>query len=166
MISISEFERGDGSIDWKAYKKAQVDEGTICRKCNEYIVSINLFGHKITGSRLCGHCAALSEKEKLSHPVYIRCPKCENTWSPMDSYDHDVFSDGEHNVQCTECNHNFSISTSISFTFESPELIDFKEEHDDDDEDINEDVDEERKAEDMNNDEEQKHADKDGEDES
>jgi DNA-directed RNA polymerase subunit RPC12/RpoP len=65
-----------------------------------------------------------SETGAIIHKSRIRCPKC--------GHQHDVWDcvlpgticeEGEHDVMCEDCEHKFTIETSVSYSFESPEMI-------------------------------------------
>lgn len=61
------------------------------------------------------------DDDKVSHSSYIRCPKCGETMETGDWYE--IMEDGEHEVYCDECNHKFTISTSIDISYTSPKRL-------------------------------------------
>ena len=132
MVSISSYKDEKGEIDWKAYRQAQIDQGDKCYKCETYIS----FGKGYRS--LCHECMSLNNKEETSHSSYIRCPKCKTTWEPRDSDDFEFYTDGDHEVTCSECDHEFQITTYVSYTFHSPELIEEPKVEEDDEEEENE----------------------------
>lgn len=129
MVSINDFKDDKGDVDWKAYRKAQIEHGDKCYKCETYIT----FNRGNTRS-LCHECQSLLSKDETSHSSYIRCPSCSATWEPSDCEDFDCYNDGDHDVECPECDHKFKISTCVSYTFISPEMIEKPEEKDDEEE--------------------------------
>jgi DNA-directed RNA polymerase subunit RPC12/RpoP len=121
MINFEDYKKENGDIDWKAYKAAQIAAGERCPKCDSRMST--LFNNK-KYEHLCSECESLAENEELSHSSYIRCPKCKESWDPSDREDYDCYQDGEHSVTCSSCNHEFEVSTSVSYLFTSPELLD------------------------------------------
>jgi len=117
-IRSEDFKKPNGSTDWDAYTKAKVAAGEVCSSCGEYIVS----GAYPKGPRTCGSCQQLIMcKDSVQHDHFIRCPKCGDYWDPMAEED-DVFSDGQHAVCCNKCDHEFEVTTTVTYTFESPDL--------------------------------------------
>ena len=52
----------------------------------------------------------------------VRCPKCGHLM-PVGCGDlFTLFWEGIHIVCCNDCGHDFKIETSVSYTFESPEM--------------------------------------------
>jgi len=43
---------------------------------------------------------------------------------PYDCEEYEVFHDGEHEVNCHECDKDFEVSTYVSYYFKSPEAHD------------------------------------------
>lgn len=118
-----DFKQADGSTDWRAYNAAKLANGERCRTCDAGIFPV--FSEPVGYPTECNDCKALtSDAGEVSHDELIRCPKCRDTWSPRDSEDYDAYSDGEHELTCDDCGHRFTISTHVSFSFESPPLID------------------------------------------
>lgn len=122
MISFEDFRLADGNIDWRALQQAEVKAGERCYRCYAMIRPLT----KSTGERLCYDCKQLDEAktEEVEHQRLIRCPKCSHL-SDVTEWDCDyaeVFTDGEHDVQCDECQHEFDISTRVEFYFTSPKL--------------------------------------------
>ncbi len=138
MSTLDDFRKQDGQIDWDAYRQAEINEGKKCYKCGAYIMlsGISFFGRpeRIAGPSLCMSCRSLPNKEEITHESFIRCPKCGHSWNPRDNENYEIYEDGDHNVCCPECDHDFEIFTSVTFTFRSPELISEQEEKDEEDE--------------------------------
>lgn len=117
MVNSDDFKKEDGYTDWEAYHKAEEDAGERCYKCGAY----NFFA---SGSkRLCGQCSKIEESDKFDHDSFVRCPKCKRTWNPGEEDDYEVYADGQHDICCGECGHDFEVSTNVSYSFESPELL-------------------------------------------
>ena len=68
----------------------------------------------------CGNCAAKASPEALDSDSELRCPKCGYCWRV--ECEDGVYEDGEHEVSCGECDHGFTVSTRVSFSFKSPPL--------------------------------------------
>lgn len=121
MISFADFKKEDGSVDWPRYQearavehKAEIDAGKYCYKCDRYILFPK--GHR----ERCPACVALADPAECDHPKFVRCPKCGRSFEPaaLDSYE--LYEAGEHKVTCGDCDHQFEVSTRVSYTFTSP----------------------------------------------
>ena len=104
------------SWDWDAYNAAQVANGEKCACC-----STHMFIHHGVPQQCSGCTGMKDDTEELTHDTFVRCPKCGDHWSPRESEDYEVFGDGEHEVSCGNCDHDFEVSTSVSYSFTSPE---------------------------------------------
>lgn len=130
MASMKKFENEDGSIDWTAYRKAQVDEGDMCMTCGTYVFNLGLFGKRKDYAHDCINCASIkADSGEVSHDHFVRCPKCEHRWNPYDCEDYHLGDAGEGEAWCSECDHTFTVRTAVQCTFTSPPLI---KENDDD----------------------------------
>ena len=109
----------DGKIDWEAYRKAQIEAGEICYQCGSLDNLIFSPGYK----KLCHQCESISKSRELSHDKMVRCPACGHSWKVGDNDDYDLYEDGEHEVSCSNCNHDFQVTTHVSYRFESPERV-------------------------------------------
>lgn len=108
----------DGKVDWSAYRKAQIENGEICRKCLSHMTFSRGY------SRLCPACKKLEEDDgEVWSDDYVRCPKCSTTWQPYESEQYELLGDGSHDVTCSNCDHDFTVSTSISWSFNSPPRV-------------------------------------------
>jgi hypothetical protein len=121
MINPDDFKKADGYIDWDACNKARVEAGEKCYKCGGFIVS---FSNKNKSRQLCSQCESLEEKDEVDHDSLIRCPKCKASWDISEHEDYHLYEDGEHDVTCYDCNHEFKVTTNVSYSFTSPELLD------------------------------------------
>lgn len=119
MISIEDFKEKNGEVDWKSYDEAKINAGEKCYKCGCLI-----FASSKKYRHLCTECEIMEKDDEcVNHSDFIRCPKCRKTWNPADVEQYEVFEDGIHEVQCIECNHEFEVTTCISYDFESPAII-------------------------------------------
>lgn len=126
MLDFEKCKKPDGTTDWEKYQELQRQEnkerkakGELCQlpDCNRLIIFSR--GYPET----CSECKSLDKPEELNHPSNIRCPKCGRNWSVWDGENYDLHAEGEHDVQCPECNHEFEVITYISYDFQSPERI-------------------------------------------
>ncbi len=126
MPNFDECRNPDGSIDWGKYQELKCSElvarkskGEICQRngCNRFIVWSRGY------PQICSDCKALDSQEELHHPSEIRCPKCGYHWSVFDGENYGLHAEGEHKTSCPDCNHDFEVSTSISWSFQSPKRI-------------------------------------------
>lgn len=116
MISFEDHKDAEGKINWQSYDAAQITAGEKCRKCRKLIYPGK--GYETS----CYDCQSLSDGVSSVHSRFIRCPKCHTTWDPYESEDYNVFEEGEHEVWCSECEHEFVVSTTVSFSFDSGPL--------------------------------------------
>ena len=108
--------KSGSSWDWAAYNAAKVANGEKCTCCGAF-----MFNHHGSPQQ-CTDCNSMKDDtEELTHDTFIRCPKCGDHWSPQASEDYEVFGDGEHDVCCGNCDHDFEVSTMVSYSFTSPE---------------------------------------------
>lgn len=86
-----------------------------CRDCGDFIWR----------DEACRTCAAAAKDEKMSSDRAIRCPACRATIDPSerDWWEYGVFEEGNHDVSCPHCDHDFEVQTWIRHTFESPAMI-------------------------------------------
>ena len=114
MIRIDDYKTENGDIDWAACRAAQKAAGATCSRCGRY-----LFGAEGSPQE-CFSCLSLDKPEEVAHDSTVRCPDCGYTWDVHNGDYCELFEDGEHNVTCQECDHDFEISTSVSWSFRSP----------------------------------------------
>lgn len=107
----------------RAEDKAKQATGENCYRCGSWILTIG----KAPGfRRLCYDCKQVDGEGELINSKFIRCPKCRHSWGPFDSedsFEQRIFDDGPHDIYCPHCEHEFEISTNVSYSFNSPELI-------------------------------------------
>jgi DNA-directed RNA polymerase subunit RPC12/RpoP len=116
MIRIADHIGPDGRVDWDAYRAAQRANGDRCFVCGATI----LFGPGHLDR--CNACKALDEdRDEVTHDDFVRCPKCRHTMNVREEYD--LFQDGTHELACDECGHEFEVTTVVSYSFRSPELL-------------------------------------------
>jgi len=115
-VNFKDYTDEDGSIDWDACRVAEVANGQRCSSCGTFILMPS--GHSTT----CSACTSLThDKEHVYHEARVRCPKCGEVWNPWETEDFQLMQEGEHNVQCDQCDHEFEVSTSVTYSFQSPE---------------------------------------------
>lgn len=127
LLSYDDYKKEDGSIDWNAYRKAEIANGDLCYQCGGSARLLGGPGHRV----LCGSCERLSTRlnEEVDHASRIRCPKCGYVHVVDGDWDHyEIFAEGEHSLTCSECNHDFTIETHVSYSFTSPPRLDEKQE--------------------------------------
>lgn len=125
LLSMAGFHKPDGSVDWKAYDKARVDNGELCYRCGQYVNWHNGSGKL----QACVQCYFIHATEEFTHARLLRCPVCRHDWQA--DGDDNVWTDGEHRISCPSCDHTFEVATRISYSFTSPGLASSKEESDD-----------------------------------
>ena len=108
---FADYKKADGSIDWSAYKKAQLDNGEICSSCRGYITSVGTGKHQ--------HCFACKELragvEDASHNTLLRCPHCRHL--EFVDYERGLHEEGSHSVSCSECDSDYNVETRVTYSF-------------------------------------------------
>ena len=122
IINLEDFTRTDGSVDWSGLRAAEINNGECCKTCGSYL--INLFSTPAQ-PKDCGRCVDLKNSaDEVRHSDYVRCPRCsyifDLTTLVSENCLYDLYQEGEHNMTCPECEHDFKIGTSVSYTFTSP----------------------------------------------
>jgi len=117
ITSLESFKLANGNYDWTAYRAAQKANGEICTDCGAYTVWGK--GHPDR----CGDCKRLEEPGETTHHSLIRCPKCGHQMEIGSCELGELYEDGSHDVSCQNCDHDFEVSTQISFSFTSPARI-------------------------------------------
>jgi len=126
-INYDDFRKEDGFIDWAALHAWERAHGERCMRCGRGI----LFPRASSGPALCPDCRELDTRvDEVEHPSLIRCPNCEKQMRVFGDYDidTDLLYEGEHDVSCDECGHDFVVSTRVEYFFTSPKLGVEKEE--------------------------------------
>lgn len=119
MTSIDDFKKSDGSIDWKALHRAEVNEGKKCLQCGGFANVLRPPGHPSK----CPDCRKLDTTERTTHDCLVRCPHCRAIFDPIPDCDYyEFYRDGEHETYCNECEQEFTFTTHVSYSFESPEI--------------------------------------------
>jgi len=117
MTTFRDFEDAEGRVDWTAYKKAQEDNGERCITCGSFII----FDKGVRTE--CRSCKNMDEDDgEIDHDSIIRCPKCRETVTVADTDMWELYSEDDHDVSCPECDHEFKVVTSVSYSFCSPEI--------------------------------------------
>lgn len=118
-VDIGNFEKPGGKTDWRAYDRARIENGEACSLCNKYIFSLleGPPGHR----QKCPACKSVDDMgEELDHDRYVRCPKCGHLEDVHDAEVYGVFEEGETEWGCSSCDHEYMVSTSVSYNFSSP----------------------------------------------
>jgi hypothetical protein len=123
MISLNDYRKEDGRVDWQAHRQAEINVGERCYKCGSYILFAKGY------QTLCSDCEGLRKDEAITHASLIRCPKCGDTRNAGNLWEIGIHEDGEHEITCGECDHTFTVKTFVSYSFESPARL--PEEEDD-----------------------------------
>lgn len=101
-----------------------VENGSSCYRCRNLASYLYPPGHPV----LCYSCKALdSDPDEVSHDDLVRCPKCGHL-DKISDWDCDSnetkYSEGEHEVYCSECDHRYAIETHCSYSYTSPPRLD------------------------------------------
>lgn len=97
-----------------------------CRKCEAlYMKPWNLPALPTPRDPgICPACRDLERPGELRHEHFLRCPACKHTWRP--DFETDVWQEDGGDIYCPECDHEFHVSTWITYTFTSPPLLEQK----------------------------------------
>lgn len=118
MLSFEGFRRPDGTTDYAAHTRAEKESGHRCMTCGMLTSLIS----EPTGPRECYDCKALrNDAREVDHSGRVRCPQCGNT-EEVD-WESGLHEEGENPYDCSECGYEYTVDTSISFSFESPPLL-------------------------------------------
>lgn len=118
MISHKDFQDAHGNIDWKSYRAAEIAAGERCSSCDTFIYPGT--GHPTE----CADCKTMrNSNSNVYHNSHIRCPACSHVTHPYEADIYEVYQEGDHLIRCEECDHEFMVSTSVKYTFESPEIL-------------------------------------------
>jgi hypothetical protein len=120
MVSFSDFKGPDGHIDWPAVRAAEVAAGERCYQCKR--LSIPSRGYRA----LCASCGALADPYEVVHSNMIRCPDCG-----VARIVEDLYQEGTHSVTCYECDYEFTVECTVSYSFTSPARLPDEPEDDD-----------------------------------
>lgn len=98
----------------------QVAAGERCEDCGQWIFKSS----PSTGKAKCYGCRQFVTTTKdVTHESRLRCPHCRHSFDAVaDGDDCERCAEGEHSVCCPECERDFSIYTTIRFSYKSPEL--------------------------------------------
>lgn len=119
---MDDFTDGNGEIDWKALTAAEKQNGEMCKECGSSI--LRPVGHPAS----CVDCEEFTTDDgDVTHSKRVRCPSCGRQIDPSDDW-YDLYEEGEHDIDCPECEHSFTVSTHVSHTFTSPPRVVKKEE--------------------------------------
>jgi len=121
---MDDFKKADGRIDWNAYREYEVGIGKRCYQCGALIYVC----HGRVQTRMCVSCKDLNEKHDrdVTHDDFVRCPRCGNRDKISDwdcDYGDEKYMDGEHEITCGECDHEYTITTHCSYCYTSPKML-------------------------------------------
>jgi len=117
MISINDHIDNTGRIDWVALKKAQIDAGECCFRCNTLILFPKGF------KTLCNSCNDLDTSTgEVTHPNHVRCPGCSAVFDMHDGDLEEYHTEDTHEINCEACDHQFEFQTHVQLSFTSPPL--------------------------------------------
>jgi len=116
---MNDYRKADGSVDWEAYRAAEVASGARCQRCGDLIV----FSQGVPTT--CVACRDIaSDPGPVMHPKVIRCPKCGavSVLANWDSGDYGgaKYEEGSHVVPCETCGCQYTIETHVSYSYTSP----------------------------------------------
>ena len=124
---MDDYQLPDGKhIDWNAYNQAQKQNGERCFKCGKYLI--------FASGRLdeCEDCKVLRRsKYAISHSTFVRCPHCKHEINVHENELYELYSEGYHEISCTVCDKSFEVETRVTYSFESPDIIECEEEDND-----------------------------------
>ena len=109
-------------------------ETTKCERCGkEDSVWID-WEYKVLGNRLCYSCKKEKERQKEKETILntepdedyrpysddngYYCPYC-GEFNDMNHDFYELYEDGDHEVECHFCNKSFTVTTYVSYSFES-----------------------------------------------
>lgn len=76
-----------------------------------------------SGRQVCPDCLNIeSSALHCDHNKMIRCPRCRHLINPYREEMHHAFNDGDHDIICPECQHQFKVAVSVEYTFTSPRM--------------------------------------------
>ena len=122
IVKIRDFEKEDGSVDWDAYHKAEVANGDRCMTCGGF--TFNSILHDDCGPSECNSCKSMaSDDDEVSHDSMVRCPHCGKTIRVDDLDEYDIYREGGFELDCVECDEEFTVQVQVSYSYTSPERI-------------------------------------------
>lgn len=117
FVKMDDHRKEDGKLNWATYEAARKANGESCQRCGQMIIWPKGY------PSYCGSCQRIDKDgTAVHHESLLRCPKCRHQWEVYDSDEYGIYSDGQHDVSCPVCCHDFEITTYVSYSFESPEL--------------------------------------------
>ena len=108
--------------DYQARHKAEIEEGLWCYQCGG--MASSPLGKLTCGyRRLCYHCRKFNTSpEEVTDSKFVRCPKCRERWEGYELCSYEGLEDGEHEITCPGCEHEFTVTVATEFHFTSPAL--------------------------------------------
>jgi hypothetical protein len=125
-VNMDNHKKPDGHIDWTSYEKAKVANGEKCRTCGQYLIFASGYPDE------CEHCKVVHRSNfAVEHSYLIRCPHCRHEMNVYNDELFDLYDAGYHEVSCTLCDKEFEVETRITYSFESPDIIEDEDKEDD-----------------------------------
>jgi uncharacterized C2H2 Zn-finger protein len=122
----------------KSEELRDVADGTRCFRCKAYLPGWGL-SSKPGYKKACYECAQIDTPDEVRNCKFIRCPKCGHSFNPFDGdpgdFSNDILRDGESDVICGQCDHQFEVTTNVSYTWDSPPRIEEEPEPEDEESD-------------------------------
>lgn len=131
-VNYDAYRLPDGKFDRAGYDAARRANGEICR--NEECDNCVFLGAG-DPPRECAECKEAKEADEWTADARIRCPNCGHIWEVWVEERGELYEEGIHEVDCSECDTRFKLSTQVSFAFTSPPRGKRTTSHDDDPDD-------------------------------
>lgn len=90
-----------------------------CKRCG-----VNLYmawGLHTSEGAECSDCRSIKENGDIQMDSSVRCPSCRHVMCVSEL---EIWDEGDHDVSCDDCGHDFEVNTSVSYTFSSPKMLD------------------------------------------
>lgn len=101
----------------EAEQRAERDSGKRCRNCKRWNGSPP--GHLWT----CWECERFaSHEDSVSSSGCVRCPHCKRVKTVEDMEAYHVYQEGEHELTCMSCDKEFTVTSHVSYSIESPAI--------------------------------------------
>ena len=70
---------------------------------------------------LCGACTIMqTDPNEIDHERLLRCPACGYMEGAKDALHDDEHSDGDQDVSCGKCGHDYTVRVDVSVLYTSP----------------------------------------------
>jgi DNA-directed RNA polymerase subunit RPC12/RpoP len=119
-VNINDFLDEHNRVNWSAYRQAMRTTGETCSHCDGFISRPT---GKPTVCAVCaadGKCIQLESGLQVQSTQWIRCPHCGHRFDPTNTELHQVYSEGQHEIWCVNCDQDFTVETQITRVYVSP----------------------------------------------